>query len=391
MAPHFRIPLTVAAGAESRVEDLDLFALLNHSGGPVPASLRLAARNGRGEPVPVQWLPSSAPSAVRGQRRGSLFLGPTVDAHVELLVQAGNEKAVEEVRIKESPDALEITVEGKPFATYRYKDSEVPRPYFHPLIGPTGQTITQMGEVPGKKEKHFHHTALWIAHQNFQATGDAPLDNWQIGKKNSTRIEHVKFEVVESGPLAGRFVEKLHWLNLKGDKVLLTETRTVTVPKRPEERRVLDFSLQYKAGDAAVTWLKTPYHLLAVRVPDAMLPAQGGTILNAKGMKSPPDGTPANWIDVSGKLADAEQGVALLDHPQNFRHPTPCLQFAGQTIGLTLTHKEPHTIPPGETLSLRFRVLVHAGDAERGKVAEEFDGYARMAKVRIGGPEILPS
>jgi hypothetical protein len=313
---------------------------------------------------------------------------------VDLFVSLGaadapaDKKPADELHIKETADALEITVAGKPFVTYRYntKDPEVPRPYFHPVVGPSGKTITQMGEVPGKKEKHFHHTALWIAHQNFTAKGEPTCDNWQIGKTRS-RMEHVKFDKVESGPLAARFIEHLRWLNVKGDKTLLAETRTVTIPKRPAANRVLDIEIVLTAQDLPVTLNKTPYHILAARVLDAMLPAKGGAITNSEGKKNPGDGAPAKWIDISGKLDGEEQGIALFNHPANLRQPTPCLQFAGQTIGLSPTHKEPYTIEPGKQLRLRYRVLIHAGDVTDGKVAEEYAAYEKPGQSRIGGPE----
>jgi hypothetical protein len=76
---------------------------------------------------------------------------------------------------------------------------------------------------------------------------------------------------------------------------------------------------------------------------------------------------------VDGKTA----GVALLNNPANFRHPTPCLNFANQTIGLSPTHQEAYTLAAGKSLRLRFRVLVHAGSAAEAEIAHEYDHYGR--------------
>jgi hypothetical protein len=333
----------------------------------------------------VQWLEGSAPSAVPGHRRGRLLID-SVAGRINLFVLAGPDAdRAEDVQIKETADALEINVTGQRLADYRFntRDPEVRRPYFHPIFGPHGQPITQMGEVPGKKEKHFHHTALYLAHQNWSVPGQAGLDNWQMNK-NCTRIEHVKFDLVESGPLAARFVERLHWLDKAGSKALVAETRTVTIPKRPPTSRVIDIDLTLKALDLPVTLNKTPYHLIACRVLDAMLPKNGGAISNSAGQKNPGDGALANWIDISGALDGKVQGVALLNHPGNDRQPTPCLQFAGQTIGLSPTHKEPLTIDAGKGMRFRCRVLVHAGNAEEGKVTAEYDSYTQDGKSDLG-------
>ncbi|MFN4257841.1 MAG: PmoA family protein [Gemmataceae bacterium] len=388
-----RIPLTVTPQAVTWIDDMDLIMLLQQGGcHEVFHGAMLSAQDSQGQPLSAQWLPSATRSAVRGHQRGTLIMAPTNGARVHVLASAAVAQAEpkHEVEIKKGADVLEVTIAGHPFFTYRYntKDPELQRPYFHPLIGPSGQTITQLGEVPGQKIKHFHHTALYIAHQNFTAQGEPNCDNWQIGRPNSSKIEHSQFDGIQSGPLAGRFIERLHWLNVKGDKVLLAETRTVTIPKRPADRRVIDVDIVLTAKALPVTLNRTPYHLLALRVLDALLPAKGGAITNAEGQKNPKDGTPSKWIDISGKLDGEEQGAALFDHPKNFRHPTPCLQFAGQTIGLSPTHREPYTIEPGKSLSLKYRVLVHAGNAETGKVAEEYAEFAQpKGGARIGVPE----
>jgi hypothetical protein len=36
-----------------------------------------------------------------------------------------------------------------------------------------------------------------------------------------------------------------------------------------------------------------------------------------------------------------------------------------------------HTIKPGETMTLRYRVLLHQGDEKQGRVAESFAEYAK--------------
>ena len=102
-----------------------------------------------------------------------------------------------------------------------------------------------------------------------------------------------------------------------------------------------------------------------MRVLDTMLSKNGGAITNSEGKKNPGDGAPASWIDISSKLDGEEQGVALFNHPKNDRQPTPCLQFGGQTIGLSPTHKEPLTLDAGKEVRFRYRVLVHAGNVER--------------------------
>lgn len=390
-----RIPLYLGAAGLHVIDDLDLAFLLEHGGAPVDFRGVVRARAGNGSMVPVQWLNRAEPSLVRQQRRGSLLIEVADKDRqgLTLLVEQGPDKEpgkdAKGVNLQQTQDAVEIALEGKPFVTYRFntKNAELPRPYFHPLIGPTGQVITQLGEVPGKREKHFHHTALWIAHQNFQAKGEPACDNWQIGRPNSSKIDHVRFDTVQSGPLAGRFIERLNWLNVKGDRVLLDEIRTVTIPRLPAQRRVLDVEIKLTCHELPVTFNRTPYHLLACRVLDALLPGKGGAITNSAGQPNPADGAAANWIDISGRLGDDWQGVALFNHASNLRHPTPCLQFSRQTIGLAPTHAVSLTLQPKEEWRLRYRVFIHAGNVTDGRVAAEYQAFIQPAAAKIGGPE----
>src|SRR5262245_33365473 len=73
------------------------------------------------------------------------------------------------VAIKKSDGQLDVAIDGKPFFSYHYdtQKPELRRPYIHPLHGPNGEVITQMGEVPGKRTAHYWHTGLWISHQKF--------------------------------------------------------------------------------------------------------------------------------------------------------------------------------------------------------------------------------
>ena len=288
------------------------------------------------------------------------------------------------VGIDRDSGALRVSIDGKPFFTYCHDtgNPELPRPVIHPLHGPTGEVITQLGEVAGKKEKHFHHTALWLAHQNFTQG-----NNWQMDadptKKPTrySRILHQEFITVSGGNPA-QIVENLSWDSSDGKAILVEETRTLTIPYRPADRRVIDFALVLRARDKAVTLNATPYHLLAVRAVDSMVPTfgKGAVIMNSEGQTNPKDGDPAKWIDVTGPADGKTIGITLMNHPANLRHPTPCLNFGNQTIGLSPTHKESHTLVPDKPLHLRFRVLVHAGTVAEADVAQEYAAYTEPAR-----------
>jgi hypothetical protein len=93
-------------------------------------------------------------------------------------------------------------------------------------------------------------------------------------------------------------------------------------------------------------------------------------------------------------VAGGVVGIAVLDHPSNFRSPvrwhardyglmtTNCFgasTFEGEQGGARGEYRQ----PPDETLRFRYRVLVHHGDARSGRVAEAWSAF--VEEPVIGG------
>ncbi len=384
MARRYVIPIDIESASthdDLLTVEVDLPLCIQHLGENAPLDLRtLRVTDEQGRELRAEWLPALAGTSplLLVEWQGQERLNVSVQTGVARNAQEQSTRA----HLKLDDDVLTYEIEDKPFVVYHYntKLDDVPRPYFHPVMSPHGVAMTQMGEIPGKREAHFHHTGLWVAHQKFTMG-----NNWQIGPQFS-RMRHNAFTTLQTGDRMARWVEQLDWLNVKGDTVLVKETRTVSVLHRQPERRAIDFDLTLQANETPITLEATPYHIIALRVVDAMLPRNGGVITNSEGQKQPPDGAVAKWIDISGTLEGKVCGGTIMNHPQNCRHPTPCLNFDNQTIGCSPTHKEPFTLKPGEPLRLRYRVYVHAGNVEDGKVAQAYEAYCQQTKARIGAP-----
>jgi hypothetical protein len=91
---------------------------------------------------------------------------------------------------------------------------------------------------------------------------------------------------------------------------------------------------------------------------------------------------PSPWCDYSGTRNSVTEGLAIFQHPDNrwypapwftrdygFFSPTPMNWLPGDQLDL----------PKGEKLTLRYRVVVHAGDARQANIASLFDAYQRTA------------
>jgi hypothetical protein len=80
-------------------------------------------------------------------------------------------------------------------------------------------------------------------------------------------------------------------------------------------------------------------------------------------------------------------GIAILNHPSSFRYPTHWHirsygLFAANPWGLgDFTGKKQdgsHTMKKGESLTLRYRVIFHAGDEKQAGIADAFAEYSKQ-------------
>lgn len=79
--------------------------------------------------------------------------------------------------------------------------------------------------------------------------------------------------------------------------------------------------------------------------------------------------------------------MAIFDHPGDPRHPTywhtrGCGIFAANMFGVSVFEDEKSrdgslTLKPGETLRLRYRVVIHPGNAAGAGVGRLYREYAR--------------
>jgi hypothetical protein len=167
----------------------------------------------------------------------------------------------------------------------------------------------------------------------------------------------------------------------------------------------LDYEVRLLATHGAVTFGDTEEGTMAVRVNEAIRVTHGkgatkrpgaGRLVNANGDSGIPAwGKRAAWASYSGPLPDGRViGVALLEHPGNFRHPT---WWHARDYGLLSANPfgrhdfeklkdQPkagdHVIPAGGELVLRYRLIFHRGDEKAARIEEEFKAYASTHESR---------
>lgn len=311
------------------------------------------------------------------------------------------------VALAENEDGtLSVHVGGEHFTSY-YFSSDVARPYFYPLIGPTGQGVTRgypMEPAPEGTENvgrrhpydHPHHRSLWVAHGDVNGA-----DNWSEGAGHATQ-RHAGFSRLVSGPVYGSFDETVEWLDRQASTVM-SETRRFTFFNVGPEERLFDVSLRFNASSGTVTFGDTKEGgLISVRVassmdaPEAKRPDAPGKIENSVGgiQEAETWGKRASWCDYSGPVEGETVGICMMDHPTNPRYPTHWHVRAyglmtANPFGLHDFYKDPDThrgdwtIPSYESRNFNYRVLIHRGDAATGDVRERYHDFINPPSVEI--------
>lgn len=293
------------------------------------------------------------------------------------------------VKITELGEKLRVEINGELFTEYRFKN--VPRPYFYPVIGPTGENITRhwpMKEGKYDERDHPHHRSLWFAH------GDVNGYDFWSEKKGFGKIVHDKFLEVASGGEGGVIRSRNKWVADNGE-IICTDTRTHKFYSRAYGQ-IMDFEITICASEGKVVMGDTKEGSMAIRLAPTMR-LEGtvgeGHIVNGEGRRDRQAwGKRAAWCDYYGPVNGKVIGVAIFDHPQNPRHPTwwhvrPYGLFAANPFGVHYFEGKPKgagdvTIPAGQSLTFRYRLYFHKGDEEQAKVAEHYRKYAVMESAK---------
>jgi hypothetical protein len=282
---------------------------------------------------------------------------------------------------------IEIRIDGKLVTDYIPDDG--PKPYFFPLNGPSGSSMTRafpMKKVEGEKYDHPHHRSLWFTHGSVNK-----VDFWSELPGHGKIVETSRPTVV-SGLALGRLRTTDDWLAPDGKKVCEDE-RVVTI-YHTGDGQILDFDIILKATAGPVTFGDTKEGMFGLRVPTSMdvTSKKGGKIINAEGITDQKTwGKPSPWVDYTGPVDGKKVGIAILNHPSSFRYPTTWHVrdyglFAANPFGYhdfgQKTSGE-FVLPAGESITFRYRLILHDGDTASANIPAAFRSYEAPPKATI--------
>ena len=256
------------------------------------------------------------------------------------------------------------------------------------MLGPDGREVTR-GETSEVSKDHVHHRSLYVAYGEVN-----DVDLWGEGS-NSGRVVHQGFTQKQGGAVVGRIYTDNHWTTQTGD-VLMADKQNFRIYNLPEDATLLDLDLSFIAATGDVHFGDTKEGgIMSIRVHPSMNASDGGKIENAFGGINEAEtwGKRANWCDYSGVVDGTPVGIAVFDHIVNPRYPTywhvrnyglmGSNIFGGGTFERDPAKDGSYTLKHGEEMHFRFRVLIHAGDATVGKVAEKYHDFINPPAVEV--------
>jgi len=307
--------------------------------------------------------------------------------------------AAAQVKVARDGDRINVDIQGKPFTALYIAGRETTKPYFHPVRAGSGKIVTRrypMEMLEGELRNEMHQRGLWFAHGDVNG-----LDFWdnEISYTTPNRGFIVLDKVVNlaGGDKSGSIEATFKWVDMQ-NKPILTERRKMVFYSDPA-LRTIDFEITLKAIERAVFndskegvfGMRLAAGLEAPTPRNATSPIKRtGTIVNSDGKEGEAEcwGKRANWVDVSGEVEGEKLGVAMLEHPMSERHPTYWHVrgyglLAANIFGVKAFEKNASmdgskTLEPGETMTFRYRVVVHPGDAQAAGIAGIYRKYAAM-------------
>jgi hypothetical protein len=305
--------------------------------------------------------------------------------------------------LEESAHGVVVSLDGRPFASYVI--DEVNKPYLWPVIGPTGQEMTRAfpmetrSDEPAVQRDHPHHRGIFFGHE------DAGSDTWhdrstfagQLEAEKTAakardslarlgRIRHREFSRLSADDARAVVDSVCDHLDPDGEPLFSERRRFVF--RATDDARTIDFDQDLVGGSHPVRLGDRKDAGLSIRMPVeiAVDSKQGGRIVNSDGLVDVAAwGRPARWCDYHGPIEGGILGVAILEHPSSFRHPT---RWHVRTYGLftanpfaqkSIDPSQPEittTLAPGESIRLRHRFIFHTGDEKAAGIDAAWQAYA---------------
>lgn len=256
------------------------------------------------------------------------------------------------------------------------------KPYFHPLGLADGTVLTWL-----RPADHPWHRALWFSWKYING-----LNYWEEDKETAqseglTDLKQVKVTCSSDHSASIHMTLAYHPPQARP---VLTETRKLLVsPPNAMGQYQIDWESHFVANNEDAVLGRTPilgedkgvawggYTGLSLRM---LKEAHQWRFRDSEGDRDmQAHGQPARWVEYSGVTANGQSaGIAIFDHPQNLRHPSPWYVARDLTyFSPAPLFRKPYTLKKGKTLLLKYRILVHGQTLSREFLEAQWRRYVK--------------
>lgn len=239
------------------------------------------------------------------------------------------------------------------------------KPFLYPIRTVSGKVISRGWPIEpreGDSTDHTWHRGFWYGHGIVNGA-----DFWrEQGREKTARL------VVKSQRVRGTRATLELAMTPPSGKPIGSMRQEFGISDKGAVRTI-DAVIAIHADAGPLTFGDTDDGGFAFRLNEAFREDKGARLRNSEGLEGSKQiwGKPARWTDYSA----AGAGVAIFDHPTNLRHPT---RWHARGYGLNAANPfalksftkqgdGSYTLAAGQTLTLRYRVVVYEGapDLER--------------------------
>jgi hypothetical protein len=261
-----------------------------------------------------------------------------------------------------------------------------PRPFFSPLVGPSGAVLTRMGH-PGAPD-HDHHRSIWFAHEKVLG-----IDFWS--DRTPARVRQKQWLAYQDGDSEAVMAVSLGWYDGHDPKELLTQELIVSVQPLENGETLVELQSTFSPQAESLELGQTNFGFLAVRVARSISKFfGGGELRNSEGATGEQAifGKQAQWMDYSGPVRDGVvEGITYVDHANNPGYPARWHVREDGWMGASFNRTGPYLIRRDKPLVLRYLLHAHANvvhPTSAGSIANEFNKRPAFRLKRTSGGHV---
>lgn len=283
--------------------------------------------------------------------------------------------------VPQSDFSTSITVDGREVLRWNF-GYHFPRPFFHPVIGPSGVNLVRMGH-PGAPN-HDHHMGIWFAHSmvdefNFWANG------------TGTQIRQRQWLDYIDGDDFAAMAVILDYYDGHNDEPIINQENIVVIRPLIGKEYLIDLHLRLKPTQNEVTLHQSNFGVLAVRVASSVSEYFGGGIItNDQGSQREANifGKASSYMDYSGPVRRSGEGqvingITVYDHPKNPNFPSKWHVREDGWMGPSLNRDKALALVEKQPLFLRYQLHVHDGKFDPTRAAELRESFSQSRSWHV--------